>query len=90
MIPNKRPPGTRSQNASFVHKGLGLLRCRSGRRKTDVHRTSCAPTSSESVGDGEEGPGVTRDPACEVVYSRYYQNKCKKSFRMSLGSDTTK
>lgn len=32
---------------------------------------------------------MTRDPACEVVYSRYYQNKCKKSFRMSLGSDTT-
>ena len=24
VIPDKRPPGTRSQNASFVHKGLGL------------------------------------------------------------------
>ena len=24
VIPDKRPSGTRSQNASFVHKGLGL------------------------------------------------------------------
>ena len=24
VIPDKRPPGTRSQNVSFVHKGLGL------------------------------------------------------------------
>lgn len=24
VIPDKRPPGTRSHNASFVHKGLGL------------------------------------------------------------------
>ena len=24
MIPDKRPPGTRSQNWGFIHKGLGL------------------------------------------------------------------
>lgn len=24
VIPDKRPPGTRSQNWGFVHKGLGL------------------------------------------------------------------
>lgn len=53
---------------SFVHKGLGRLRYRSGRRKADVHRTSCAPISFEPGGSGEKGSGYPRDPACELLH----------------------